>query len=257
MLGCSALPILGIVNPSSLTHSWHSIIHDWQVWRLFTGFYILNLQSLEGLMMAFTMFRMSKELEERKFASNTVDYAFYYFIISPCALLFSAIFTIPLMAQALSGAVAYTWSRTHRHDMTQVLFVTLPGSYYPFVALTFTYLLQGAIAFRSLLAGMACAYFYQCLESRTLGPVYKYICDCLGVEERRDPVANRLGTIHTIQQPEDGYLNAPGWFRSLVGPLLAPNRPMVKKNEKEKVGTTTSSSWSSGSFRGTGYRLGS
>lgn len=264
--------VLGLLPPQRVLLSWKAVTDDWEFWRPVSALFLANMSQLSGLMDVYALYSFSKGLEEGKFFLNISDYCFYLFLIIPLIQLCSVVMPPGSLLLPLVSALTYTWSRKNRYNQVLVYFVKIQGEYLPLAMLIFTFLLFGKEPFFSALSGFSAAYFYQCLESRTLGPVYAWICSTLGVDVTRTGQTQRVGTIHTINHTDEGPLKAPYWFVRIVEFFTARQR--VKGHEKaqgRRIGgfgnmnsnqPQGSSGKSSGfsytsAFRGTGARLGS
>jgi hypothetical protein len=234
------------------------------------------MSQLSGLMDIYALYSFSKGIEEGKFFHNTADYAFYLFLVIPLIQFCSLFLSTGSLLLPFVSALTYTWSRTNRYNQVMVYFIKVQAEYLPLAMLIFTFLLFGGEPFFSALSGLSAAYFYQCLESKTLGPVYTWIVSMLGVDVTRSGQTQRVGTIHTINQIE-GSLKAPKWFASIVDFIIGNGRPTPVQdrgkvnslsgssriggfNNLEKSSSGSSSGFSFGgsnTFKGSGHRLGS
>ncbi|KAH3680681.1 hypothetical protein WICPIJ_008163 [Wickerhamomyces pijperi] len=271
-LAAAFLDALQIIPSSNLIFHWTPILKEYQVWRFFTGFFVTSPQPMQGLMDIYMLYSYSRGIEENKFYNDVADYAFYLAIIMPL-IVFSSIFTSSVfLLQSLLGGLTYTWSRANRNQKVSIYFLPIQASHLPIVTLGFKLLLEGPQSFFSVLAGMSAAYFYACIESRSLGPLYSYACDTLGFNVIRHSNSNRVGTIHTIKEVADGYLVAPNWFKSIVHFFVpADKKDSYGSNEKrsnvktlnDRSGGSTSGFSFSGmtggstTFKGKGQKLGS
>lgn len=263
--------VLGVLSPSIILLSWPSIRDDWQIWRLVTALFYTNMSQLSGLMDIYALYSFSKGIEEGKFFHNAADYAFYLFLVIPLIQASWVLLDSPSLLLPLLSALTYTWSRANRFSQVMVYFIKIQAEYLPLAMLIFTFLLFGKELFFSALSGLCAAYFYQCLESKTLGPVYAWICSTLGVDTSRTGQTQRVGTIHTMNQTE-GPLKAPRWFANIVDSFVrdAPLGRSTKGNAGARIGgfntmpqrdqstygTSSGYSFSGSAFRGSGHRLG-
>lgn len=225
---------------------------------------------MQGLMDIYMLYSYSRGIEENKFYNDVADYAFYLAIVMPLIVVSSVFTNSIFLLQSLLGALTYTWSRANRNQKVSIYFLPIQASHLPVVTLGFKLLLDGPPAFFCVLAGMSAAYLYACIESRSLGPLYSYICDTLGINVIRHSNSNRVGTIHTINEVADGYLVAPNWFKNIVN-FFVPADKKVTYDGKEKrtnvqtlndkPGAKTSgfsfAGVTSSSFKGKGQKLGS
>jgi Derlin-2/3 len=191
---------------------------------------------------------------------NVADYAFYLSIVMPLIVFVSVITQSFALLENFLGAITFTWSRANKNQRVNFYFMTIEAKHLPIVTLGFKLLLEGPRGFFAVLFGMAAAYFYSCIESRSLGPLYSYIVDTLGINVIKHSNTNRVGTIHTMYEVQDGYLPAPAWFRSIVHNLIGHPRPDKKNGQFGKAAESTAAKTSGfsyrGSFQGKGHRLG-
>lgn len=212
------------------------------------------------------IYSYSRGLEEKKYI-HLVDYAYYYVIIIPLILLSTSITNALSLQSALLCALTYTWSISNRNEQVNFYFITMKAAILPVVALGFRLLLNGKQDFIEAAMGMFSGYVYNCLETRTLGPLMSLI-------KRNNPqqVANRVGTLNSLRNQNieelyyDGYLPAPSWFRKFItgNANVAYERPRNNfSNNTNFSGSVKASGSSSGTstatsstFRGRGHRLG-
>ncbi|KAH3673126.1 hypothetical protein WICMUC_003882 [Wickerhamomyces mucosus] len=216
-LTAAFLNVLNILPSYHLIYLWKPALKGYQVWRFFTGFIVTNPQPMQGLMDIYMLYSYSRGIEENKFYGDIADYAFYLSIIMPLITLSSVFTNAVFLLQPLLGALTYTWSRANRNQTVSIYFLPIKATHLPIVFLGFRLLLEGPRSFFSVLSGVATAYIYACIESRSLGPLYSYICDTIGINVIRHKNQNKVGTIHTINEVVDGYLVAPNWFRNIIG----------------------------------------
>lgn len=253
---------------------WPYVIQKWQIWRLFTGFVVVNSQPMQGLMEIYMLYSYSRGIEENKFYNNFADYLFYLAITMPLIVFSSIPFSRFSLLQAFLGLLTYTWSRANKHQKVNIYFLPIKANLLPVVTLGFKLLLEGPTVFCNVMTGMAIAYFYACIETRSLGPLYSYIVDTLGINVITHSNSNRVGTINTINEVQDGYLPAPVWFTKLIQKTIGNTSTgaSIKRGnmttlrgvdvvEPRNRSTASSSGFSfggsSGVFKGKGQRLGS
>lgn len=254
------LNALQILPSYYLYLDWYKVFHNWQIWRFVTSFFVIPDQPMQGLMALYMLYSYSRGLEENKFYLNIPDYAFYLSIVMPLIVIVSVLTQSHSLLENLLGAISFTWSRANNDQRVSFYFMTIEAKHLPIVTLGFKLLLEGPRGFFATLFGMAAAYFYSCIESRSLGPLYSYIVNTLGINVIKHSNTNRVGTIHTMHEVTDGYLPAPAWFRSIIYNIIGRPRSEQKKdgiNSIHKTGTTASSTgYYKGSFQGKGHRLG-
>lgn len=252
---------------------WESL----EFYRLLTGFLIPNPQAMQGMMEIYMVYTFSKGIEEGKFRKNLPDYLYYFAIILPIILVSVYVSMPPLLSlsPALLSALAYTWSILNYNQQVNFYFMPIKASLLPAVSLGFRLLVDGFYSFLLALLGCAAAYVYNCIETRSLGPLMAMLT---GHEPKGDHANNRLGTVNTTHSSwfySTGYLGAPEWLKNSVSTctgvdydLPLYNRTGFAKYAPRKAqggvvgGTAPSASSSSARgaggvvFRGEGRRLG-
>lgn len=281
----AGLNALGIMTISNFTCEWPLILKKYEFTRLLTGFLVSNSQPMQGLMEIYMLYSFSKGIEEVKFKKNLPDYIFYYFIIIPIILIFN--FFMPpsysLMAPLLT-AITFTWSIANYNSQVSFYFMPIKASILPVVSLGFRLLLEGSQSFYLALTGAFAAYVYNCIETKSFGPLAGLIKDTADNQIK----SNRVGTVSNSTGSSTwyystGYLASPNWLRNLVSKLMgidynssAFKRPYGSAfPPKKDSGNTTGGSGSSSSsttgrstgrstggftkpfFKGEGRRLGS
>lgn len=270
---------LGVVSITFSMLLWPEIIHGWQVWRPFTSLFVVSSQ-LPGAFEIYALYSYSRGLEENKFFRDIPDYLFYYALVLPFIITSGFLLEAVSLARALEGALTYTWSRANRTRDVNLYFLPIKASHLPVMTLGFALFFDGPLTFLIVLSGMSAAYMYACIESKSLGPLYSYLKETLGINVIRHQNTNRVGTIHTINEVHDGYLRAPTWFRSIIefftGRQVSPGFRTTTGSAKsarvntlngptsidKNSGSTTAKSsgfsfGGSGTFKGKGNRLGS
>lgn len=219
---------------------------------------------MQSLMDLYMTYSYSRGLEETKFFSR-VDYAYYYVIVLPLILASTFITNALSLQSGLLSALTYTWAISNRNQQVNFYFITMKAGILPVVSLGFRLLLNGKEDFIQAALGMFSGYIYNCLETRTLGPLMS-----LFNKNKQPQVSNRVGTLNSLNKQNveelyyDGYLLAPSWFRKLVtgNANVAYERPRnnftnTQNSTARTTGsTTTSTTFTSNTFRGRGHRLG-
>ena len=243
-----------------------------EVHRLLTGFLIPNPQAMQGMMEIYMMYSFSKGLEESKFKKNLPDYIYYFAIVLPIILVGSYVAMPPLysLSPALLSALTFTWSILNYNQQVNFYFMPIKASLLPAVSLGFRLLVDGQESFILALLGFAAAYVYNCIETRSLGPLMSIIT---GKEPEVNPNNNRLGTVNTMAHAwfySTGYLGAPHWLRRVLSRFTGVDYDSPAYNRRgftafaakksTSAGTGSSASARPGGnvfFRGEGRRLGS
>lgn len=249
--------------------------HKLEFHRLLTGFLVPNPQAMQGMMEIYMVYSFSKGIEEGKFKKNLPDYIYYFGIILPIILSGSYIFLPPVYSlnPSLLSALTFTWSILNYNQQVNFYFMPIKASLLPAVSLGFRLLVDGRDSFNLALLGFAAAYVYNCIETKSLGPLMSIIT---GKEPEADANNNRLGTVNTMNRSwfySTGYLGAPELLKRFVSRFTgidydspAYNRrgftsfaPRKGPNPKDTTGnsTGTNKNWGNMVFRGEGRRLGS
>lgn len=220
---------------------------------------------MQGLMEIYMLYSYSRGLEEGKFLLNLPDYVYYYLIVLPLILL-SALFTDAVaLNSVLLSALTYTWSIANKNSQVSFYFLPIKASLLPAVSIGFRLLIDGKMAALQAIGGMLAAYIYNCLETRSLGPLSRLI-----LQRQPNSSSGRVGTVHTLSSVEsanqdDGYLPSPEWLRKLCSKLTGKNymthypsvHAMNKSSDRRSEATTSSySRYGDSSFKGKGQRLG-
>ncbi|KAG0686747.1 hypothetical protein C6P40_003450 [Pichia californica] len=268
---------LQLIPSTAFTCYFPYVWQKFELHRLLTGFLIPNPQAMQGMMEIYMVYSFSKGLEESKFKKNLPDYIYYFIIVLPLILIGAYTFMPPLysLSPALLSALTFTWSILNYSQQVNFYFMPIKASLLPAVSLGFRLLVDGQESFRLALLGMAASYIYNCIETRSFGPLKSIIT---GKEPEINPNNNRLGTINSMNHQwfySTGYLGAPLWLKNLVSRFTgvdydspAYNRrgftsfASTKKDQSGGTGNRTggSSTGRSGGnvvFRGEGQRLGS
>jgi len=131
-----------------------------------------------------------------------------------------------------------TWSVQHHDQQVNFYFLPIQASLLPAVSLGFRLLVDGTPTFVLALVGVGAAYVYNCLETRSWGPLYTFI---LGREPERPARVGGNGWFYA-----SGKLEAPVWLKRLFREKNVPAATVPVANHGFKS-----------TFRGEGRRLGS
>ncbi|VEU24366.1 DEKNAAC105615 [Brettanomyces naardenensis] len=264
----AGLNSFGVVPYSSFTCYFPDIFRKFELYRMLTGFLIPNPQPMQGLMEVYMLYTFSKGLEVSKFKRNLPDFLYYLMLILPTMLVGSYFFlpAVLSLSPALLSAFTFTWSVANYDQKVNFYFMPIKASLLPAVSLGFRLLVDGQLSFMLSLLGMAAAYFYNCMETHSFGPLVALVSS-------KEPTPNqtRLGTVnnYTAWYYSTGELPAPQWLRKTVSKLTgvdyntAPlNRgfavipPQTRNENSSKKASAGGSSFMGTAFRGKGRRLG-
>ncbi|ODQ48931.1 hypothetical protein PICMEDRAFT_70524 [Pichia membranifaciens NRRL Y-2026] len=263
---------LQLIPITAFTCHFPLVWQKFEVHRLLTGFLIPNPQAMQGMMEIYMMYSFSKGLEESKFKKNLPDYIYYFAIVLPIILVGSYAAMPPLysLSPALLSALTFTWSILNYNQQVNFYFMPIKASLLPAVSLGFRLLVDGQESFILALLGFAAAYVYNCIETRSLGPLMSIIT---GKEPEVNPNNNRLGTVNTMAHAwfySTGYLGAPRWLRRVLSRFTGVDYDSPTYNRRGFTAFAAKKSTSAGTgssaaaraagnvfFRGEGRRLGS
>lgn len=214
--------------------------------RLLTAFVVGNPQPMQGLMEVYMVYTFSRGLEEVKFRRSVADYFWYLILVFAFVLIsgMCVIMTVPgpvpaSLSPALMGALTCTWSVEHHNQEVNFYFLPIKASLLPAVSLGFRLLVDGTPTFILALVGVGAAYVYNCLETRSWGPLYSFI---VGKEPERPARVGGNGWFYA-----SGKLEAPVWLKRLF----------KEKNVPPAATTSFTSAGLKSTFKGEGRRLGS
>lgn len=268
MAGLNALQVVSI---SEFSPFYPLVWQKWEFHRLLTGFLVPNPQPMQGMMEIYMMYSFSRGLEETKFRRNLPDYLFYQMIILPIIIITSYVALPPLYSlhPALLSAFTYTWSLSNYNQQVNFYFMPIKASLLPAVSLGFRLIVDGTPSFLLGLVGTFAAYIYNCLETKSLGPLVQVIT---GKEPQRDGSTNRLGTVNSLTNTwfySMGILRAPEWLTAIVTRITGVDYNSAvynrmgftvfpaKTKEGRPTGASTGFSQRKPPFKGEGRRLGS
>lgn len=215
MAGLNALQVVSI---SEFCPDFSMVTRKWEFHRLLTGFLVPNSQPMQGMMEIYMLYSFSKGVEEVKFRKNLPDYLYYHLIILPIMLVIAYMGFPPLYSlnPALLSALTYTWSVLNYNQEVNFYFMPIKASLLPAVSLGFRLIVDGTPSFVLALVGTFAAYVYNCIETKSLGPLVQVIT---GVEPPKDGSSNRLGTVNSLTNVwfySTGSLTAPNWLKAIV-----------------------------------------
>jgi hypothetical protein len=268
MAGLNSLHIIPI---TAYTCYFPYVWQKFEIHRLLTSFLIPNPQAMQGMMEIYMVYSFSKGIEEGKFKKNLPDFIYYFAIVLPIILSGAYLFMPPLysLSPALLSALTFTWSLMNYNQQVNFYFMPIKASLLPAVSLGFRLLVDGYESFLLALLGFAAAYVYNCLETQSFGPLMSIIT---GKEPETDKNNNRLGTVNSSGHSwfySTGFLEAPEWLKRIIsrcsgvdynspayrrrGFTVIPKRRSGANSDNE----STTGSYTTGTFRGEGRRLGS
>lgn len=192
----SVLCRIGILPSRFLIFSSYHTFMKLQLWRMYTSCLLLPNQAMPALIEMYNVYARSSQLELNHFQNRKVDYLFYLtfsiltIVLSVMLLqimdasnLLGGLVQIQfglVLTNAFVGCLTYTWSVDNRN--TRVMFYGLfPiwGRYFPIIQLFISFLFDdsgfGFTNFVITLIGFSTGYFYSCLDTRSLGPIYGYL----------------------------------------------------------------------------------
>ncbi|GME77175.1 unnamed protein product [Ambrosiozyma monospora] len=141
---------------------------------MFTCFLIFA-PGITGILDAYNVYHYSISLETGKFQKHTENYILYFLIVLPLILFAFWGMDFPYhlfsMGSCLGSCVMLSWVIQHPHDQVNFNFITLPAMYLPAARIAFAALFGGKLAFFADLISMGAAYIYNCLETRSFGPL--------------------------------------------------------------------------------------
>lgn len=261
MAGLNALQVVSI---SEFCPDFNMAISKWEFHRMLTGFLVPNPQPMQGMMEIYMLYSFSKGVEEVKFRRNLPDYLYYYLILLPIILIIVFFGFPPLYSlnPALLSALTYTWSVLNYNQEVNFYFMPIKASLLPAVSLGFRLIVDGTPSFVLALIGSFAAYVYNCIETKSFGPLVQVIT---GVEPQKDGSSNRLGTVNSLTNVwfySTGILTAPKWLSSIITRITGVDYNAAGFNRSGFVvfpakPRTTATSKAFPFFKGEGRRLGS
>ncbi|SCU95142.1 LADA_0G13784g1_1 [Lachancea dasiensis] len=175
-----------------------------QVWRMFTGCFLVFKGKMGTLFTMFELYTHSSHLESFHFHDrNHAEYVYLLCVLlvgvvaSATALRIDCSYTL---IDGMMAALTCLWSIKNWN--TALMFYGLfpvKGKYNPLLQLFLSFLFDDEVAtFPLVVIGFSVAYAFNCLDTRSLGPLYGYI--------RGKPMGYGL--------VNDRQFRAPRWFSS-------------------------------------------
>lgn len=236
----TALVSLQLVSAGYLIFQFNEVLKYKQWWRLYTAFFLLPPNAMSAIMELYNLGSRAVHLETDRFLvsryhSASIDFAFYLFfcssfIITGCVIIYGKYQPL-VLTSAFDACLTLTWAIDNSNVEVR-FYGILPvyGKFYP--------LLQGLIAFIFggdlilIILGFTAAYIFNCLDTRSLGPLY-------GLIAKKD---KWYGVVPT------GKFHAPRWFiwgyEFLFGGNYLQRLNELKSNDKrsggQRLGTSIS-----------------
>lgn len=254
----TSLTSLQLINIGYLVFQFNEVLAYKQWWRLYTAFLLLPSNAMSAIMELYNLGSRAVHLENDRFLvsryhSTSIDFAFYLFfcstfIITGCVIIYGKYQPLVLTC-AFDACLTLTWAIDNSNVEVR-FYGILPvyGKFYP--------LLQGLVAFVFggdlilMVLGFSAAYIFNCLDTRSLGPIYGSIA-------KKD---KWYGVVPT------GKFHAPRWFIWGYEFLFGGNylqkldelKSVNKRNGGQRLGTSTSTVTTTTTTRtfGSGQRLG-
>ncbi|SCU85943.1 LAME_0D03708g1_1 [Lachancea meyersii CBS 8951] len=207
-----------------------------QIWRMITGPLIIRKGKLATLFTLFEFYTHSSHLENYHFHGK--DHTEYVYLL--CVLLTGLVCSVTLLridcpftlVDGFMAALTCLWSIKNWN--TSLMFYGLfpiKGKYNPLLQLFLSYLFDDEQhTFPLIAVGFVVAYVYNCLDTRSLGPLYGYIRS----------KASGYGLVN------DRHFRAPRWFLAIWGFLV--------NNQRRTVNVIVKNTHS---YQGQGRKLGS
>lgn len=173
-----------LLSPDVFIHSYFKTFKRFQLYRIITSSLIIPVNPSEkgiGMIMeCYNFYQRSRFIEVKLLHGVSLDYIHYLtFIILGTTFVSTLLFiTEPyrplLLYHGMSSAMAYTYSLCNESRSGKiVLYGVIPmvGWMYPAVDLFLTFLFSGEDAFYISLVGVTIAYIFQCLDTKSWGPI--------------------------------------------------------------------------------------
>ncbi|KAF9531413.1 Der1-like family-domain-containing protein [Crepidotus variabilis] len=144
LLGVTVTYLLGIVGPYTLLFHSGMVIKRFQIWRLYTSFF-LGPQGLALVFETLMFYNVTNELERNSYSQRTSDFVYQLLFVAPAIIAA----TYPLQASVFSHSfllsLVYLYSRLAAPGtQTSIMgIVTVPVIFYPYIIITFDFLIGG------------------------------------------------------------------------------------------------------------------
>ncbi|RHZ45617.1 hypothetical protein Glove_668g3 [Diversispora epigaea] len=210
----------GRVNPLLLVYIPEEIYKGFQIWRLYTPFFI-GAFSLPGAILLFFLYKYSKELETTKFVGRTADYVYFLLVEAGLILIAGWLFEIRNLTQILFMSIIYLWSQQYRDSIVNFIFgLRFKGAYFPWVLLAFDSLQMGGRIPWDTLIGIITGhifYFLYDLYPASGGPRF----------------LNTPQWLYRIFAPPPVSINSGGGIRTSFGTVIPPTSGNQSSESRE------------------------
>lgn len=257
------LNALNLISSVEFICYFPDVWYKFEIYRLLTGFVVPNPQAMQGMMEIYMVYRFSRGIEEGKFNKKLSNYIYYLLIIIPIILIISLIclnfnkISYYSLQPALLSALTFTWSVKNYNQQVNFYFMPIQASLLPAVSLGFRLLVDGIESFKVALLGMASAYVYNCLETKSYGPLFSFIT---GREPQKNNNSHRLGSLPNANTTaawfySTGDLDAPDWLKVVLGETDSRRSVFGSgANTGSHAGSGTSTGTATGTTAGFGAR---
>ncbi|CCC67769.1 hypothetical protein NCAS_0A12110 [Naumovozyma castellii] len=184
MVLTTSLALVGWVPIGYFVYSWTECFRYFQFWRMVTACFILPGELMQFIFQIYLLYSRSKEVETGRFlvssaVSPTIEYTYYLlFSMISISILSSLIYgqSYPMILTAgFDSCLACTWAIDNINKPIS-LFGVLPitGKYIPVFQLVTSFIFNPN-SFLLNCVGIFVAYLFNCLDTRTLGPVWGWL----------------------------------------------------------------------------------
>src|SRR3989338_5722966 len=94
----------GILSPYTMILDWHKVVYDYEVWRVFTNFFVHRL-GFSFLIHLFFIIKYMGHLEETHFAGRLSDFVYFLLLSSFFLLLSTAYFNFYILGTGILFAI--------------------------------------------------------------------------------------------------------------------------------------------------------
>lgn len=225
MVGLTSAYTMNLVSSGYLVFHFNEVTRHRQWWRLFTSFFLLPPNAMSAVMQIYNIGSRSITLESERFLvsrhySSSIDFAFYLLfcatlVIAGCVAIYGKYQPLVLTC-AFDALLTATWALDNTNSIVR-FFGVLPvqGKFYPFLQGLVTFIFGGDLVL--LVLGSVAAYVFNCLDTRSLGPIWGFITQ----------KSKWYGIVPT------GKFHAPRWF--IWGYEFLFGGDYMKKVREEKI----------------------
>mmetsp|Transcript_21712 Transcript_21712/g.27653 ORF Transcript_21712/g.27653 Transcript_21712/m.27653 type:complete len:233 (-) Transcript_21712:33-731(-) len=141
---CTLLPSFGFLSAYNLILSYQSAVQGFEIWRLFTCFFVYSL-GLPFLMNMVFLYRYSTALEKGAFAGRTGDYLWMLLTTGFLLILIGFWWPFSTLGKSLILVIVYYWSRTNPSAVVSFYFgIKFEAVYFPWALTAMAILLGGS-----------------------------------------------------------------------------------------------------------------